>query len=340
MTENEGLLILLHLSLGRAKIIKLLGLYENSINILNSEEPLILGWNKLDTWKKDLENVEKEKVFLLSFKDIDYPAPLLQTPSFPLLLYVKGTIEGKGLGIVGTRNASLYGKEMAFSLSHSLALNGFTIVSGLARGIDTAAHQGALKGGKTIAVLGSGLSYLYPKENKELAEKIAEKGALVSEFPMSTPPHKHLFPRRNRIISGLAEGVLLVESPLKGGAMITMELAYEQGKRCFALPGRADAPTFKGNHALIKEQKALLIEGAEEIARLYDVALKECKASFTLCSLNPEEKKIIAHLSQEKSAEELVLLTQLPVMKLNILLTSLILKKAIKELPGKVYKII
>jgi DNA processing protein len=304
------------------------------------------GWWQHDlSWQKNLELVTKHDISLLSFTHPEYPKCLMHLSDFPVLLYIKGKIEEcdqKSLAIVGTRTATSYGKEMASKIACDLASVGFTVVSGLARGIDTAAHFGALQSGRTIAVIGSGLANIYPKENKNLADSISNKGALISEFPMVTPPLRQNFPQRNRIVGRLSLGIILIEAPEKSGAMITMAKGLSQGLKLFALPGRADCENFKGNHRLIKEGKATLIENAEDIcnyfSKLFNIN-KINKETDQFPSLKEEESRLFRQLPNEEiSIEEIVLLTKLPISKLNILLMGLVLKKAMKELPGKMYK--
>lgn len=224
------------------------------------------AWREQEGWKKDLEECEKKKITLISYRDPLYPKRLLSHSFFPLLLYVQGSLDGvsETIAIIGTRNATPYGKEMAEQFGAALASRGVCVISGLARGIDTAAHRGALKSGKTIAVLGSGISSLYPKENQKLADEISERGALVSQYPMLTPPFRSQFPARNKIIAALSDKVLLVESPLQGGGMLTMQFGLEMGKPLFALPGRIDMESFAGNHAWIKSNQAKLIDSPND----------------------------------------------------------------------------
>lgn len=292
-------------------------------------------------WEKEWEEVEKKNISLIPYTDPCYPKNLLQLSDFPILLYVQGELKPEdhpAIAIVGTRACSLYGRESAERFAENIASHGTTVISGLARGIDTAAHRGALKSGRTLAVIGSGLSNLYPKENKLLAEAISKNGAIISEYPMKTPPFKSHFPKRNRIVSGLSQAIVLIESPMEGGGMLTMELGARQCKALYVLPGRIDMPSFEGNHAWIKSGKAQLIDRPEDLH-----SLLKSKPSFhqkkRSIPLSEEEKKFLSLLpSEEKSIDELVLLTQFPVMKLNVLLTSLVLKKAMKEFPGKIYK--
>lgn len=216
----------------------------------------------VETWLTDSDN------HLLSLSDRHYPQALLNTADPPLLLYVKGRLDllnASALAIVGSRNASPQGIRNAQAFAQSLSESKFCIVSGMAHGIDAAAHQGALKGeGSSIAVIGTGLDKVYPAANRELAHLLAQQGALISEFPLGTPPIASNFPRRNRIISGMTLGCLVVEASLQSGSLITARMALEQGREIFAIPGSIHSPQSKGCHALIK-QGAKLVESAQDI---------------------------------------------------------------------------
>jgi DNA processing protein len=217
--------------------------------------------------EREVELIAKEGIDCLDIFDSDYPRLLREINNPPPVLYLRGNrkVLNKFLfAIVGSRTPSGYGIAVAGDFSAQLSRNGMVIISGLARGIDTAAHAKALENGETVAVLGSGLLNLYPRENKALAEKIALRGAVVSEFPMLTAPLKENFPRRNRVVSGLARGVLVVEAASRSGALITARLACEQNREVFAIPGSIDSFLSKGTHLLIKEG-AKLVDGLEDI---------------------------------------------------------------------------
>ena len=213
---------------------------------------------------------------VLGLGDADYPAALLETPDPPCLLYAQGRIDAlrqlrlEGcLAVVGSRNPTPQGRLNAQAFARDLAAHGLTIVSGLALGIDGAAHEGALEGANadtlaTVAVVGTGLDRVYPKQHLALAHRIAERGLILSEYPLGTPPLSAHFPRRNRILSGLSQGVLVVEAALESGSLITARLALEQGREVFAIPGSIHAPQSKGCHALIR-QGAKLVEGAQHV---------------------------------------------------------------------------
>lgn len=360
MNELESLLTLNSLQhLGPVKIRFLIKYYGSASAALQAplEEiatlpgftPKVMeGWKKgIDEgeWRQNLTLVERLNAQIIPFTSPDYPKRLLEIDDHPIILYAQGKLlkqDHRCLAVVGTRQATVYGLEMARELSLRLSQAGFTIVSGLARGIDTAAHQGALSGGRTIAVLGSGLASIYPAENRALAEAIQGKGALLTEFNMATPPDRQNFPQRNRIVSGMTLGTILIEAPRKSGATLTAERALSQGRPLFALPGRADQETFKGNHALIKEKKAELIEDVHDILRRFDdssLPLIFNPTPLPPCHLEKEEEELLRLLpSQEITIEELTTKTPWPIAKLNGLLMSLVLKKRIKEYPGKVYK--
>lgn len=340
--ELESLVVLNHIPhLGPVKARKLIEQYGSASEALAS----IPSWKTLTSWKEDLDLVQKQGISLLPFTDPKYPDSLKILSDFPLLLYINGRLEEKdckSIGVVGTRQCTLYGREMADSLAQDFAAVGFTVVSGLARGIDTAAHSGALKSGRTIAILGSGLGYIYPKENNNLAEQIACQGAVISENPMNTQPDKYLFPRRNRLISALSQGMLLIEAPIKSGAMITMDMAFSQGKKCFALPGRADCETFKGNHSLIKKGRASLVENYPEMVNILQPENPLLSAGINLplpLNVDPEELRVIESFPPgEISLEEIAFRTKLPIAKLSSLLMGLVLKQIVREFPGKLYK--
>jgi DNA processing protein len=194
--------------------------------------------------------------WILTLADEDYPQTFLNLPDPPLLLYGLGEralLQQDAVAIVGSRQVTPYGKKIAVDFAKMIAKSGFSIVSGLALGVDTAAHQGALAAGSTIAILGTGIDVVYPAQNKPLAQVIAENGVLLTEFPLQTPPKPENFPRRNRLIAALAKAVLVVEAKVKSGSLITARMAAEQGKDVFAIPGSIYAPTSAGCHQLIKD---------------------------------------------------------------------------------------
>jgi len=302
-----------------------------------------LPWQEKKGWEQDLALVNKWGVRLVSYMDPDYPANFSALADPPTILYVKGKIPAaSSIAIVGTRICSIYGKECAAKIAEEVTSFGMPVVSGLARGIDTAAHVGALRSGETIAFIGSGLAHLYPRENTQLAEEISKQGAVISEFPMNAAPAKHFFPRRNRLIAAFAKGALLVEAPEKSGAMLTLEMAKNLGKPCFALPGRVDMESFRGNHLLIKSQKALLVENGQEMVSLLEP--DKGKLSFHSKGVVPhgegDEQELLSFFpTEEVSFDELMSRTKLAPSKLSAQLMMLVLKGAIREFPGRQYKL-
>ncbi|MDO9586150.1 MAG: DNA-processing protein DprA [Syntrophales bacterium] len=227
----------------------------------------IKSFSQWEQVEKELESARKHQVSIITYHDPLYPKYLLNIYDFPTLLYVKGTLreEDVVVAVVGSRAASAYGRFSTERLCRELAAKGIVVASGLARGIDTAAHRGSLTGrGRTIAVLGCGIDIIYPTENKELFEKIPAQGAIITEYPFGTPPNGPNFPARNRIISGISLGVVVVEANDKSGSLITARMALEQGREVFAVPGSIDAAGSKGTNKLIK-QGAKLIENADDI---------------------------------------------------------------------------
>ena len=215
----------------------------------------------------ELERCNKKGITIVTQHDSAYPALLLTIPDPPPVLYCRGTLESDlcHIAVVGARRATAYGKATANRLCRDLATRGLSVVSGMARGIDTAAHRGALSGGgSTVAVLGSGLNRIYPPENRDLFRQIARSGAVISEFALDAEPEPHHFPQRNRMISGMALGTVVVEAAQRSGSLITARLAAEQGREVYAVPGNIHAPTTRGTHDLIK-QGAKLVENAEDI---------------------------------------------------------------------------
>ena len=291
----------------------------------------------------------------------DYPNLLKHIPDPPLVLYVRGQTgvlkEGEtGISIVGSRRPTDYGIKMAESLSVSAVTSDWTTVSGLALGIDTAVHRATVEyGGKTIAVLGSGLGRLYPQENLHLARNIIEKGAVISEFPMTFPPDKRSFPMRNRIISGLTYGTVIVEAGLKSGTLITANQALDQGRQVFAVPGRADQPQSRGCHSLLK-QGAKLVENFSDVLEefnsetLFDFQNQNSIGEEDLnqknkesvlkpvLTLNETEQRIVKFLSQgESTVDAIVEALKLPIGSLFATLIEMETKRLVRPLPGRRY---
>ncbi|WP_372808423.1 DNA-processing protein DprA [Pontiella sp.] len=300
------------------------------------------------------EEIDKAADFgarIVTMVDDEYPAALKAIHDPPLALYIRGRFlpeDSKALGIVGSRSTSHYGLSAADRLAYQLGQTGFTVVSGLARGTDTAAHVGALKStGRTIAVLGGALDCLYPPENAELADRIAKQGAVVSEYPLGRQADRMTFPYRNRIISGLSMGVLLIESDLKGGSMHTTEAAMEQGRTVFALPGRIDTPGARGPHMLIKNG-AKLVESLDDILEEYEFLIppSELEAPERAPAARPEvplddrESRIVDALWQEPlDVDSLARLIGFKSHELSGVLLGLEMKRVIRTLPGRMVEL-
>lgn len=299
-------------------------------------------------FRKEIEDIVHSSCSVLTLGDASYPALLKEIYSPPPVLYVRGnpqSLSGFSVAMVGSRRASSYGVAVAERFAYKLGLYGVTVVSGFARGIDTASCRGALNArGKTIAVLGSGVYNIYPKENEPLIEKIIEyEGAVVSEFPLHTAPLAAHFPRRNRIISGLSRAVVVVEAARKSGALITASCALEQNRDVFAIPGNITTPLSEGTHALIKEG-ACLVRSPEEILeelRYSFVPPAHGRAGedsrFSEEALTPEEKLLYTILDTERSVEEIAGLCSLDIRRILQVLFTLRNRNIIKELPGKIY---
>jgi len=274
---------------------------------------------------------------VLTLADDEYPKSLLDIPDPPLLLFVKGRLDllnRPSLAVVGSRNASTQGIRNAEAFALAASDSGLCIVSGLAQGIDTAAHSGGLNGhSSSIAVVGTGLDKVYPASNRELAHLLAQSGTIISEFPLGTPPLASNFPRRNRIISGLSLGCLVVEASLKSGSLITARLAVEQGKDVFAIPGSIHSPHAKGCHALIK-QGAKLVESANDILE----ELGHCIADIS-CPPSTFEHPLFAYLGFDPvESEELLQRSGLTMGELSAILLQLELDGHIASLPGGLYQ--
>lgn len=280
---------------------------------------------------------------LVTFTSDSYPPLLRELPDPPPYLYHYGTLEPQELciAVVGSRRSSTYGRMVTERISAELAENGVTVVSGLARGIDTAAHRGALDGsGRTIAVLGSGIDQVYPPENRDLARRIAEHGAVITEFPFGMEPLAENFPRRNRIVSGLAKGVLVVEASENSGSLITARLALDQGRDVFAVPGNINSAVSRGSNLLIREG-AKLVMGVEDI-------LEELPLRRTLSvtgeplvpQLPPGEEtvwKIVAE--SPRHIDEITAKSSLTVGEVSAILLRLELKGLVTQLPGKIFSV-
>jgi DNA processing protein len=300
--------------------------------------------------ERELKAIERERVDVRTFLDPAYPARLKTIADPPPLLYITGTLTEQdelAVAIVGARRATAAGRAVTEELSHDLAEAGMTVVSGLARGIDAAAHRGALAAqGRTIAVLGCGIDRTYPLEHERLRRQIEERGAIISEVPMGAPPHSHHFPRRNRIISGLSLGVIVAEAAVGSGSLITARLAAEQGREVFAVPGFVKEETSRGTNALLKEGAAL-IERAQDVI---DAVLPQLEPALRL-RLRPSREKVehSDHLGKEEqlvydalsydplTVDDVIVATGLAVSTVMATLLSLELRQRVRPLPGQRY---
>ncbi len=298
----------------------------------------IVNFEKRYDLKREISLIKTNKIEILTIEDPSYPNLLGEIYDPPIVLYIKGKVNKDEISValVGSRRASIYGLNTTESLAFELGLNGITVISGMARGIDSAAHKGALKsGGRTIAVLGSGFLDIYPIENKKLAEEISVNGAVVSEFPMEYPPFKQNFPRRNRIISGLALGVVVVEAGKDSGALITADFALEQNRTVFAVPGKVDSVTSYGTHRLLK-QGARLVDSAEDIFEELGLERRKKDIKSISLKLKDDERLLYNVLSTDPvHIEQLIELSKRPVQEVLKTLLRLELKKLVRQLPGK-----
>mgnify|MGYP005838078419 CR=1 FL=1 len=277
-------------------------------------------------------------VTALTLEDMDYPTMLKELPDAPPVLYVRGSLtsaDNWAVAIVGTRKASVYGRDTAYQLAADLAQAGITVVSGLALGIDAAAHRGALDaGGRTIAALPCGIDLVYPPEHRGLAHEIANQGALVTEFPPGTPAEGKNFPPRNRIISGLSLGVIIVEAPLKSGALLTADFAAEQGREVFAVPGKTTAVTSQGTNRLIQEG-AKLVMSVDDVLTELNLTREASQTRAQVQDIAPEnetERSILQHLSDEPlHIDELCRLCELPVATMSSTLALMELKGMVRQ---------
>ena len=315
---------------------------EKLINALKTPD-----WQQV---KLDLEWLASPNRFILTLDDSRYPTLLKEISDPPPLLFVQGDVsclQAWQLAIVGSRNPTPSGRDSAFEFARFMAGGGLHICSGLADGIDAAAHKGALAaGGKTIAVVGTGLDRVYPAKHRDLAHQIVQQGAIVSEFPLGTPPFAENFPRRNRIISGLSLGTLVVEAALKSGSLITARMAMEQGREVFAMPGSIHNPLARGCHQLIRDG-AKLVENADhiidELGALAEFAqIADPKANSEIADAQPQDdveyQQLFEHLGFDPiHIDELILRSGLTADAVSSMLLLLELQGRVSALPGGRY---
>ncbi len=307
----------------------------------------IASWESAVDLPAELARIRDFGAEVITAESPVYPRQLREIHAPPIVLYVWGELTERdqhAIAVIGSRRTSHYGGECAKKLSYQLAYSGLTVISGLARGIDTAAHQGALAAkGRTIAVIGSGLMKLYPPENAALADKIRSgNGAVISEFSMAVEPDRQTFPMRNRIISGWSHGILVVEAGLNSGALITASQAIEQGRSVYAVPGHINAPSAHGSNRLI-QQGAKLVMDASDILDDLQILLPEREklpeaAARPLPELSAEERLVYEAIwPTETPIDQIAVTSELPAATVSSVLLRLELKRLVKQLPGKYF---
>jgi len=318
-------------------------------NIGEETAEAIANWEKTVDLSAELKRIADFGCRIVIQADPEYPELLRQIYDPPIVLYIKGDLLSKdknAVAMVGSRMTTHYGNEVARKLAYQLAYVGVTVVSGGARGIDSASHQGALTAkGRTIAVLGTGINLVTPPENAELFERVAASGAIITQFPFNRPPDKQSFPIRNRIVAGMTLGTIVVEANLTSGALITANFAVEYGRQVFAVPGRIDSPRSKGCHELIKKG-AKLCESAEDVLSefeyLFPASNRPAAPSETgvlpAIELSENEQKVFDALDHEESnIDEIIRHSGLPSSAVSVALLGLEMKHLIRQLPGKIF---
>ncbi len=348
-------------TVGPVRLRKLLEVFHESPRILSAKRSelrevqgignevadQISNWESIVDLAPEMKRIADFGATVITQESPSYPKSLREIHAPPIVLYVWGELQDRdqhAIGIIGARRTTHYGTESAKKLAYQIAYAGLTVISGLARGIDTAAHQGALAAkGRTIAVIGSGLSKLYPPENAALAEKICNgNGAVVSEFSMEVEPDRQTFPMRNRIIAGWSHGVLVVEAGLNSGALITASQALEQGRSVYAVPGQITAPSAMGSNRLI-QQGAKLVMSANDILDDLQILLPETKpspeaAARPLPPLTDDERRVFDAIeSSETPIDQITAKCDLPSATVSSTLLRLELKRLVKQLPGKFF---
>ena len=318
-------------------------------NIGDETAGAISNWETTIDLAGELKRISDFGCHVLIQSDENYPATLREIYDPPLVLYVKGELTAKdknAVALVGSRSTTHYGIETARKLAYQLAYVGVTVVSGGARGIDTAAHQGAMAAkGRTVCVLGTGVNIVFPPENKDLFGRIAENGAVITQFPFNRNGDRQSFAIRNRIIAGMTLGTVVVEADLHSGALITSNFATEYGRQVFAVPGRIDSPRSRGCHDLIKKG-AKLCEGAEDILSEFEYLFPGSNkppspgegSALPALELSANEQKVYDVLDhEERSIDEVIRKSGLPSSAVSVALLSLEMKHVIKQLPGKLF---
>ena len=326
----------------RAQLLQVHGIGEDTADA-------IAGWEKTVDLGSELLRVRDFGCRILTQAEAEYPELLRQIYDPPIVLYVKGSLtprDKNAVAMVGSRRTTHYGQETARKLAYQLAYTGVTVVSGGARGIDTAAHQGALSAkGRTVAVLGTGINLVFPPENAELFERIVANGAVITQFPFNRPADKQSFPIRNRIVAGMTLGTVVVEADRNSGALITAGMANDYGRQLFAVPGRVDSPSSKGCHDLIKKG-AKLCEDVEDILSEFEYLFPPSNrppapdqtGTLPALTLSDPEQAVFALLgAEEKSVDDVIHGSGLPASAVSVALFSLEMKHLVRQLPGKLF---
>ncbi len=363
MTDLDALLIMNHLRVGPITARRLMDCFGSPsaifsaaardiehVSFISSENSRrIKNWEKEVDLAKALKIIEQEHIRLLSYTDPDYPALLREIYDHPLLLYVRGVLkpeDNQSIAIVGTRAASGYGQAIARKWASQFAARGFTIVSGLARGIDTQAHQGTLEaGGRTIAVLGYGFGYIYPRENARLYHSIVETGAVITEYPWKKYHGKSSFPLRNRLIAGLSRATVVVESRVSGGSLITAHFANEYNRSVFAVPGPITSSASQGTNKLIRDG-AVLVTSVDDVTEEFEFLFPPDShpadspepGKCFMPELSEKEATLYALLNEPHSLDSLSALCDLSIDKVTTCMLMLELKGLVRLLPGKMYE--
>ncbi len=292
--------------------------------------------------EKHWELLQAGNIKVLTWDDEAYPRRLKEIDQPPPVLYLRGSLlpeDEWAVAIVGTRRVTAYGRQVAEELASVLARNGVTVISGLARGVDSIAHQAALNaGGRTIAIMGTGVEQIYPPENRRLAEQMLQQGALVSDYPLGTPPDGINFPPRNRIISGLALAVVVVEAGLTSGALITASFAAEQGRDVFAIPGNITAPQSQGTNRLIQDGATPLLNPQQVLEALNLTMVTEHRAARRVLPTDPVEKQVYQVLGAEPlHVDEIRMRTDMPIEQVSATLALMELKGMVRQVGGMNY---
>jgi DNA processing protein len=362
MTRTEAWLALnLIPQIGPVRVRKLLQYFGSPERILAAKSSEILhvegfglaqaeslaGWEAQVDLEGELQKIRERGLTVLTQEDELYPPLLKEIHDPPLVLYVWGELtkrDHNAIGVVGSRHATIYGMNATKKLSFQIAYSGYTVVSGLARGIDTAAHEAALAAnGRTIAVIGSGIGKLYPPENMALAERIAQNGAVISEYPVDRAADRQTFPYRNRVVAGWSSGLLVVEAPIRSGSLITAQQATEQGRAVYAVPGPIDKPTSAGCNRLIQQGAKLVMDGGDildDLMVLFPTApqapkVEEPKPAAPLTL--DEDILFKAMGTEERHIDEISDLSGLTPATVSVTLMRLEMKRLVRVLPGRRY---